>query len=356
MAKRRSREEILQVFRALRAELGRTPSKAALMKRAGIRESEINYYWARPNDLAAEAGAPPNTMQTAVADEEVFADYARICRHYGRIPTTSELRIATRELKTRTHTAAKRYGTVRAFDAEFRAWLETQTEPDLTAILSYPGWHRAGGTLRPVRPTPSRTAVVPPIRPFLPTVLNTLDPLSRGERPEFEDPAASIPLLFERRVAIAFQCLGFEVQQFGQGTGRKADCLATARREGFAVIIDAKVREGTYALGTEDRKFVEYANKHASDLRNDGFERIYFVVVAAAFRDSDASKLRETLTAAPIRNVAFLTVRALLSRVEDSIRARHSFQLKDFETELFTTRVGYESRRPTSSSQPTKYG
>lgn len=41
--------------------------------------------------------------------------------------------------------------------------------------------------------------------------------------------------------------------------GRNADALALAPRERFAVIIDAKVRSTGYVLGTEDRRFLEYA-------------------------------------------------------------------------------------------------
>jgi hypothetical protein len=335
MSTRRSREEILQVFRALRARLGRTPSKAALEKHGRIKESEIQYYWPRPNDLAIEAGAPPNSMQVAVADDDVFLDYARVCLHYGRIPTTAELRIATRDLKTRTHTVAKRYGTMRGFDSEFKSWLEDQPDAQVRTILSFPGWDRAGGKLGPPRSAPAKAHAVPPLRPFLPTGLLSLDPLSRGERAEFEDPGAPVSLLFERRVADAFRCLGFEVKQFGQGTGRKADSLAIDRADGFAVIIDAKARQGTYTLGTEDRKFFEYANTHAGELQAEGIGRVYFVIVAGTFRDSDVGKLQSTLTASPIRSIAFLTVSALLNRVEESIRDRHLFSLRDLEKELF---------------------
>jgi len=41
--------------------------------------------------------------------------------------------------------------------------------------------------------------------------------------------------------------------------GRKPDALALAPRERFAIINDAQVRSNGYVLGTEDRKFLEYA-------------------------------------------------------------------------------------------------
>jgi hypothetical protein len=44
--------------------------------------------------------------------------------------------------------------------------------------------------------------------------------------------------------------------------------------ERFAVIIDAKVRSAGYVLGTEDRKFLEYARSHGAELQRQGFEKV----------------------------------------------------------------------------------
>src|SRR5206468_1613211 len=100
-----------------------------------------------------------------------------------------------------------------------------------------------------------------------------------GERPPFEPGEQPVATMFERRTADAFRCLGFEISQLGQGTGRNADVLALAPRDRFAVIIDAKVRSAGYVLGTEDRKFLEYARSHGAELQRQGFDKIYFVVV-----------------------------------------------------------------------------
>src|SRR5258705_13691985 len=100
---RRSRQEILDLFRACQAKLGKTPGKKLFSRTANLKESEVDYYWPRPNALAEEAGALPNEMQTRLTDEEVFGDYAKVCVHLGKIPANKELRIAQRELETRTH-------------------------------------------------------------------------------------------------------------------------------------------------------------------------------------------------------------------------------------------------------------
>lgn len=339
MTARRTREHILQAFRALHAELGRAPGKGVLLSRTGIKESEVLYFWPRMRDLAIEAKADPNTMQSAVSDDDVFADYAKLCLHVGHIPTEAEARIATRQLETRTHTAAKRFGSLATFKHKFKDWLANRPEPELRAVLTLSGWDSKPTQLRSERAVVSKPTPAPPIRPFLPAGLQWLEPLSRGERPPFEDPSAPVSLIFEQRVGDAFRCLGFEVRQLGQGKGRKADCVAISRQNGYAVIVDAKVRTDGYVLGTEDRKFLEYAVTHSSELVAEGISRIYLCVVAASFRASDLTKLRLRLTISPIRSVVLLTAAALVKRTEGSIRDRYLFSLKDIEADFGSNSV-----------------
>ena len=145
--------------------------------------------------------------------------------------------------------------------------------------------------------------------------------------------------IFEKRTADAFRSLGFEIEALGQGTGRNADALALARRERFALIIDAKVRIKGYELGTEDRKFLEYARNHGAELKRQGLANIYFVVVGSAFRENDLKKLTERLSESPIRSVDLITASALMRLVEQSIRNRCSFSLDDFQKELFGNKI-----------------
>lgn len=177
------------------------------------------------------------------------------------------------------------------------------------------------------------------LRPFLPGSLQYLDVLARGDKPPFEFSEQPISTIFERRTGDAFRCLGFEISQLGQGTGRKADALALAPKDRFAVIIDAKVRSAGYVLGTEDRKFLEYAQTHGAELQRQGFEKIYFVVVGSSFKESDLRKLTDALSASPIRSANLLTASALMRLVEDSIRDRSKFLLGDFERELFAHKI-----------------
>jgi hypothetical protein len=307
-------------------------------KKTGVKKGDIDRYWPRFSALAERAGAPVNKFDNRLSDDTVFSDYARICLHLGKIPTRAELDIAQRKLGTKTSTVRKRFGGNREFDVRFRRWLDT-AEPALRPILDYDWWRLAASD----RPDRSRsgnaTVTAPGLHPFLPYNLQYLDVLARGERPPFETSDLGVSTLFERRTADAFRCLGFEIVPFGQGTGRKPDSLALAPRDRFAVIVDAKVRSGGYVLGTEDRKFLEYARVQGTQLRQQGFDNLYFVVVGPSFKDGDLNKLTAFLADSPIRSVDLVTASALMRIVEESIFERSKFSLGQLGQQLFGNKM-----------------
>jgi hypothetical protein len=183
--------------------------------------------------------------------------------------------------------------------------------------------------------------------PHLPATLWDLEylacglrnPGAPGESVPYRDASTPVSTLFEQRCAEAFRCLGFEVRELGQGCGRVADCLAVAAVERFAVIIDAKVRRRGYTLGTDDRKFCEYATRHARELALSGIERVYFAVVGHGFRQDDLDKLAGFMTGAPIRSVAFIEAGALMRLVDDSIAKRREFRLAEIDSLLFGNKI-----------------
>lgn len=334
---RRSREEILELFRTCQAKLGETPGMGRFCKMTGLKKSEVDYYWPRTSALVREAGAEPKEFITRYPDDEVFEDYARLCVHLRKIPTKHELRIAARDFKTKTSTVYQRHGSIEEFQSRFRKWLENAKD-DFKPILQYDGWRLPKTENQPL--TIERSGQVSPyLHPFLPGALQYLDILARGEIPPYEAPGLVASTLFERRTADAFRCLGFEIQSLGQGTGRNPDVIALARRERFAVIIDAKVRINGYTLGTEDRKFLEYAVNHGKELQRQGIDKIYLVVVGSSFREGDLKKLTETLSESPVRSVDMITASALMRMVEESIKDRALFLLSDFDRKLFGNKI-----------------
>jgi hypothetical protein len=336
---RPSRDTILERFRACAQQLGKAPGLIKFCRITGTKEADVYYYWSKPSDLAREVGFTPNEMNRLIPEDELFKSYASACAHLNKIPTTNEFRIVTRELNLHSYNVyAGRYeGGMTVFKERFKKWLENGSQ-EYKSILDLPSWE----TFKTIRPTPKTARIASRIdistHRFLPATLQHLDLLSRGEKP-FEDFAENVNTAFEKRCGDAFRCLGFEVQELGQGRGRKADCLALARQDGFGVIIDAKVRTNGYVLGTEDRKFLEYAVTHSHELLHSGLRHVYFAVIGSEFREDDLKKLTNVLAKSPIRSVDFITAKALMRMVEQSIRERFRFRLAEIDELLFGNKI-----------------
>ncbi|HLD69618.1 MAG TPA: hypothetical protein VJA17_02535 [Candidatus Omnitrophota bacterium] len=340
MNSRLSKADILNRFRACCQKLGKTPGTDLFCKTTGVNTNDVRYYWPKFSDLVKEGGAIPQERSEKIPEDELFGEYAKVCLHLKKIPTLPELLITTRELRTRTHQSVltRRFGgSLIETDRNFRAWLEKQSGK-LRQILDFPGWGRKNPFTKKEKLSVA-SVVNYSFHPYLPACLQYLDILAKGEMPSNEDSTQSVPVLFERRCADAFRCLGFEIENLGQGKGRTADFLASAHRERFALIVDAKVRKEGYTLGTEDRKFLEYAVNHGRNLQSKGIDKIYLIIVATSFRERDLQQLMAYLVDSPIRSVDLITPSALIRIVEESIRERHSFSLAQIDKLFFGNKI-----------------
>lgn len=327
-----SKEQILDLMRAAICELGSAPGSDVFAKRCGVSQNQVKRFWPTHSKLVAEAGAVPNEPQAQIPEEELFREYVKVCRHCGHIPTLAELRIATREIGTRTHSVQSRFGTLAAFNDRFKRWLLVAPE-EFADILGSPGWGRIpfGSGSRVVESTSPVDAAR---YPFLPAGLLSLAELALNRMPQGICSDVVPSLLFERKCAEAFRAMGFQVRTLGQGKGRMADCLALARTERYAVIIDAKARADGFALGTEDRKLLEYAKHHSADLRREGIERIYLCVVSSGFREKDSDTLHRSLTGSGLHGWSLWPTDVLMATVERSISERFEFRLADLEKQF----------------------
>lgn len=326
----KSKQQILDLMRAAILELGAAPGSGSFEKQCGVTLVQVKRFWPTHNKLLMEAGAAPNEPWAQIPEDVLFREYARVCRHYGHIPSLAELRIATRELGTRTDGVQRRFKTLAAFNDHFKQWLSAAAGREFADILTFPGWGRV-----PFDGGPRVVAPVSPIasarRPFLPVGLLSFLELASNHMPPDVDVDVPASLHFERKCADAFQALGFQIRPLGQGKGRMADCLALARAERYAVVIDAKARADGFVLGTEDRKLAEYARNHSEDLRREGIERVYLCVVSSSFREKDINVLHGALTGSGLHGWSLWPAEVLIDTVERSISGRAEFRLADLE-------------------------
>ena len=207
-----------------------------------------------------------------------------------------------------------------------------------------------------VSSTSRRRDVVAPARPdiglsdsYVPPVVECLVDLAAGAadmlaecRAQSLEPSVE----FEKRVAAAFGLLGLEVEKLGQGAGRVADGIARERSAHWAVIYDAKIRQGGYAMRTEDRKFREYIDRHAANLTRDGVDTVYFCVISSSFNERDVDAALDVVRTTKAKAFVLLEARALVAAVERSLRERVFDDRASLQRFFATTRIIRESDVP----------
>ena len=159
---------------------------------------------------------------------------------------------------------------------------------------------------------------------YVPPVVDILPMLARND-PEMVAACAkagvSVERLFEQRLGVLFQMMGFHIEILGQGKGREPDGIATTREFGYAIVFDAKVRQSGYAVGTDDRAIKEYIGRHVERLRKQGVKNVYFAIVSSAFGDDYDAVIRRLKMETDIREILFIEATALVTFLEHKLRS-----------------------------------
>jgi len=126
------REDILQEIRKLaKANDGQPPGIRAFQKHTGIGEHIWRgVYWARWGDALREAGFAANEWQGKSEANRIFQKYIEAVRHYGFLPTASEL-----QMYRKAHadfpgvkSMFKHFGSKEGLLANLRAWVADKPE------------------------------------------------------------------------------------------------------------------------------------------------------------------------------------------------------------------------------------
>jgi hypothetical protein len=176
-------------------------------------------------------------------------------------------------------------------------------------------------TVLPEKRLPDR--YVPPIVSILPQMARIDSEIEAICKEEGLD----LPTEFEKRVAIAFKLIGFEVERRGQGAGREPDIIATSNEHRYAIIIDAKARREFYRIGTEDRKFIEYIQKEISKLRKKGFTKYYFGIISSKFHEKITPAIKDLRVKTEIHGVGMFEAEGLLLALDLRLRRPEDFDL-----------------------------
>jgi hypothetical protein len=138
---REVRDQILNEIRRIAATNGgQAPGRQVFERETGIRESVWRgVYWARWGDAVAEAGLERNLVQAKIDADFFLEKLALAFRHFGRIPTTIELRMY-RKVDTAfpAHSTLDNHFRTKAVMLErLAAWVgERETFADVAAMLA----------------------------------------------------------------------------------------------------------------------------------------------------------------------------------------------------------------------------
>lgn len=102
-----NRSQILRALRSAARQLGRAPRRAEFLRLTGIHHCKLIPHFSGYRDAVRAAGLSPDPGGIRIGTADLLADWARLARKKGRIPTRDEYeregRYASASLETRFH-------------------------------------------------------------------------------------------------------------------------------------------------------------------------------------------------------------------------------------------------------------
>jgi hypothetical protein len=159
---------------------------------------------------------------------------------------------------------------------------------------------------------------------YVPPIIAALPLMARND-PRVQEAArksgTSLERAFEKSVDAAFTVLGYETKLLGQGQGRVPDGLAISPDDYYAILWDAKAREKSYSMGTDDRAIREYVTSQSRELKRKGTLRnIYYIIVSSGFADDFDDTVRSMKMETYVNEIVLVESEALVAMVDAKLR------------------------------------
>lgn len=339
------KESILAEIRRL-AVGGKPPGLKRFQKISGFTEYQLLQCWPSWNDAVLEAGLEPNNFSTEKTSNDVLLRHlAELTCEFGKFPSTNQLKWAAHNKSgfPFDSTFRKAFGSKDEMIEALRAWAVTCNEfENIVPLLAIADSPVLGQQLNRVQPN-DEVVEFALSSSYLPPVISCLSEMSRASGEALsacQQLKVNINSEFERRIAIAFELLGFSVESLGQGLGRNPDGIAKCFEQHWAVIYDAKVRTSPFRLVTEEeRKFQEYIERVGEQLREQGIGKYYFVVVSSGFDERDIPKARELVRRTHAKACVLVEADVFMKLVEQRLRNSRDYSMNDIERKFMDTRI-----------------
>lgn len=268
--------------------------------------------------MVTACGDIPNNFSTAKIElDEILIQWATLARTSGELPAIADWRY--NNCKPSVNNITSSHG-LKWADIPYK-FLELYSDKeewkDVIALIP----NRSLSDQATLKSIPKIDGLNFNLLKFIPPVVQDLVNTSFNEEEARK---------FEMDVNLVFQMLGFDVTEYGQGTGRKPDGVAKENQFRYAILIDAKARKESYKFGTEDRKFIEYIKTFSEPLRRNGYSKIYFLIVSSKFGSISETSIKNIKLETQV-TTSLLSSRLLLKLLANKIKAPRLFDLNAFQ-------------------------
>jgi hypothetical protein len=315
-----TKEKIIAEYKKLKEHLGEAPSSRVFFSQTGISQRQMAKVFGSNSfsQLAKECGDTVQEFFKPKSDlEEIFIQWATLARSLKKLPTSADWTFnnckPTTDGITRSHN-------LKWTDLPYKFLELFSDKVEWADVFDFIPNRSDNGQIVS-KSVPKIEGLTFEHLKFIPPVLQDLVELSVNEEKARE---------FEIKVNLAFQMLGFDVTDYGQGTGRNPDGVAKENQHRYAILIDAKSRGDNYKIGTEDRKFIEYIKTFSEPLRKQGFTNIYFLVVSSGFDNVSLTAIKNIKVETQV-TTTLLTSKQLLKILASKIQTPRLFDLKKFQ-------------------------
>src|SRR5581483_348471 len=345
------REKILQTIKAHFKQTGNAPGNADFSRLFDVKKTSVI-------PLLYKAGfrsvGDANETAIGVKNEKKFRDEEKLLRSLGtltrrlqRYPAVSDIRVASmQDADFPSFSAISDWAKSETRVEKLRQFAESNT--DFSDILPYvPQQFKSSDRIEHHLLTSANDSTIEEISyeisdDFVPPILVPLQLLahpSQRIRETWNSQNRNVAVEFEKRVRAAFEIIGFEVEDLGQGRGRNPDGRAIDLSAHWAAVIDAKSREETYRLATDDRALREYYEQSDKMLRAKGVKNISIVIVSSSFEPKDLEPAKGLRKLSGASAVVLLEARALLRIVDGVLRMPIQKRLDFVEHLLSDTQI-----------------
>lgn len=315
-----TKDDIVTEYKKLKEHLGKAPSSRTFEQETGIQLKLLEKFFGRNSwtKLVTECGDIPNNFFTTKVElDEILIQWATLAKNSGELPAIADWRF--HKCKPSINNIKSSHGLLWA-DLPYK-FLELYSDKDewKDVVALIPNRSTNGHTIS--KSIPKIGGINFEHLKFIPPIVQDLVDFSANEEKSRE---------FEKSVNLVFQMLGFDVTDYGQGTGRNPDGIAKENQNRYAILIDAKSRKDNYKIGTEDRKFIEYIKTFSEPLRKSGFTNIYFLIVSSSFDSVSATAIKNIRVETQV-TTTLLTSKLLLKLLSNKIQTPRLFDLKKFQ-------------------------